>query len=105
MAWPWEIVTPDGITETGKKFIWEKLAWKFTPEEIKDVISTIDTASRTAMLNSDNKIANAFKRALPLIDSTSEKMSNEYATLFKKQIPADIQDMKSQIQALALKKY
>lgn len=102
-----EIVTPDGITESGKKFIWEKLSWKYSPEEIKDILSTIDKESRQAMLNRSawTKVSDAFKHALPLVNWTAEKMSKEYANLFNKEIPEDIAVLKTQLSQVANKKY
>jgi len=43
---PGEFVTPDGITEKGKQLVEQKLNGKYTPEEIKDIINTIDNESR-----------------------------------------------------------
>lgn len=104
---PWEFVTPDGITEKGKQLVEQKLNGKYTPEEIKDIINTIDNESRWVMLNRTwwKKLIDGFKSALPLIDSTAEKMSTEYTKLFTKEIPADINDMKAKIAELNQKKY
>lgn len=103
----WEIVTPDGITEKGKKIIWEKLSGKYSPEDIKDIITTIDRESRGSMLNRDGmtKVSDAFKHALPLVNGTAEKMSTEYTKLFKWEIPQDISALKTQLSAIANKKY
>lgn len=102
-----ELITPDGITETGKELLSKKLGGKYTPEQIKDIITTIDTESRRSLIDRGGwtKLADAFKRSLPFVDSTSEKMSNELALLFKKEIPTDVADMKLQLAAIIQKKY
>lgn len=94
-----EIVTPDGITEKWKETIKQKLWWKYSPEDIKSVIDLVDSETRKSMLSRDwlSKVADAFKRWLPLIDSTSEKMSTALNELFKKQIPEDIDSLKTAI--------
>lgn len=104
---PGEFVTPDGITEKGKQLVEKKLNGKYTPEEIKDIIDTIDKESRWAMLKRPTwkTISDAFKSAIPFVDSTAEKMSTEYAKLFTKDIPVDIADMKARIAELNQKKY
>ena len=91
-----EIVTPDGITEGWKRFIESKLGWRYSPWDIKSIIDLVDWESRKSMLDRSwwTKVADAFKRALPLVDSTSEKMWNALAKLFEKQIPADIEELK-----------
>jgi hypothetical protein len=102
-----EIVTPDGLSEAGKKFIEQKLAGKYSPEDVKTIKDTLDMASRGALMQrgTGEKLADAFKRSIPLASSTAEKMSEAYAQLFQKEIPEDVKALVASIQEISGKKF
>lgn len=93
------MITPDGLTEDGKDFIAKKLGWKFTLEDIKTIQSIVDSLSRNSLLNRSigTTISDAIKRSIPLMTSTSEKISKALKNLFNTYIPESIEDMKEKI--------
>lgn len=94
-----DIITPDGLTEAGKEFIAKKLGWKFTLEDIKSIQSVVDSLSRSTLLNRwiGTTISDAIKRSMPLMTSTSEKISKALKNLFNTYIPESLDDMKEKI--------
>jgi hypothetical protein len=93
------MITPDGLTEAGKKFIAEKLGWIFTLEDIKSIQSVVDSLSRSTLLNRwiGTTISDAIKRSMPLMTSTSERISKALKNLFNTYIPESLDDMKEKI--------
>ena len=93
-----EIITPDGITEEGRKLVKERIGSRYTPEGVKEIIDKIDSMRNALMKNSAlTKITDALKRSIPLMSSTSEKISANLKELFSNTLPEDKDNLLAKI--------
>lgn len=92
-----EVVTPDGITEEGKKLVTRVLSEKkWDPEAIAKAINSIDSIRTILLSRADGaKFVDGAKKFMPIpfLKSTPEKINAGVLDLLKA-VPNDIEEMK-----------